>query len=132
MNIINLFSMFVGGIIGTFICYLYEKLTNESILNLISHRFWRLRFNIKLYIIDTLLHPKHVIWAIKHHINYWHFKDIDLYTLDDVTWNEFLMMLKPETRRKWIVKRKRYEKDKALFLQPIKDLLLKGEKQNEN
>lgn len=134
MNIINLFSMFVG--IVAFIFFLIEELTHKSIFYWINYYFYKLRFTIKKYIIDPLLHPNHVIWAMKHHLNYWHVNDFVLYNLDDVTWNEFLMMLKPEDRKRWNRKREKYKKDKALFdkcvLQPCRDLLLKGEKQNEN
>lgn len=136
--IVNMISILIGAF--AFICFLIEELTHKSILYWINHYFYKLRFAIKKYIIDPLLHPKYVTWCIKHRLNYFHMSRKDLYELDDDTWNEFLMLfVKPDKRKEagynrdfHLAIKSGLNSEKAYYkckvIQPIKDLLLKGDK----
>ncbi len=118
MNIINLVAIFVGAIIGTLLESLCEEFTGEPIFYWILLPFVWIAYLIKDYIIYPIIRPKSIIWARKHHLNYFHISKKDLYDLDDDTWNEFLrLFIKPD-------KRSRANNDRNWYLE------LKKEREN--
>lgn len=144
MNIINLLAIFVDAIIGTLLESICEEFTGEPIFYWILLPFAEIACFIKDYILYPIMKPKSIIWCIKHRLNYFHMSRKDLYELDDDTWNEFLMLfVKPDKRKEANYDRNFHltiksglNSEKAYYkckvLQPIKDLLLKGDKKDEN
>jgi hypothetical protein len=143
MNIINLLAIFVGAVIGTLLESLCEEFTGEPIFYWILLPFVWIACLIRDFILYPIMKPKSIIWSIKHHLNYFHMSREDLYELDDDAWNDFLrLFVEPDKRvsanrnRNWYLASKDgLSKEEAFYrceIKPIKDLLIKGDKKDEN
>ncbi len=109
MNIVILLAIFFGSIIGTLLDSLCEEFTGKPIFYWILLPLAEIAYLIKYYIIYPIMKPKSIIWARKHHLNYFHTSKRDLYELDDDPWNEFLrLFVKPEQRSRANNDRNRY------------------------
>lgn len=133
--VLSFICTFIGVFVGCCLCCLYNHIIWIAYL---------IRDLIRDYILYPIMNPKSIIWSIKHHINYFHMSKKDLYELDNDAWNEFLMLfVEPDKRRQADYDRNLHlaikaglNKEEAFYkcevIQPIRDLLIKGDKKDEN